>query len=255
MNLCFLLKVRLNYTVKDSVICPKIIEEERVPLLREQLQSIMNNTIGLRRTMYFVMTSSALRIAEVLQLRKRDFILDEYDRIVIKVSAKIAKMKKPRLTMITEETARLLRPELDKIDDDVFVFNQDNRTVYYKKNNEEQIFSRLRERLGFTDRYESGIHHVTLTDSFRSWCVTKINRIDFGFGHALAGHESYMKRYDRMEIKEKIELYIRAEKTLQVNSYLDEEKTEKMQEVYMNRISDLEDEMNSIRELLKARKP
>jgi len=240
--------------VKDSVICPKIIEEERVPLTREQLQSIMNNMIGLRRTMYFVMTSSALRIAEVLQLRKRDFVLDEYDRIVIKVSAKIAKMKKPRLTMLTEETARLLRPELDKIDDDVYLFNQDNRKLSYKVLNEEQIFGRLRENLGFTDRYDTGIHHVTLTDSFRSWCVTKINRIDFGFGHALAGHESYMKRYDRMEIKEKIELYIRAEKTLQVNSYLDKEKTEKMQEVYMKRISDLEDEMNSVRELLKARR-
>ena len=93
-----------------------------MPLTREQLQSIMNNMIGLRRTMYFVMTSSALRIAEVLQLRKRDFILDEYDRILIKVSAKIAKMKKPRLTMITEETARLLRPELDKIDDFCLVY-------------------------------------------------------------------------------------------------------------------------------------
>jgi len=55
-------------------------------------------------------------------------------------------------------------------------------------------------------------------------------------------------------IKEKIELYIRAEKTLQVNSYLDEEKTEKMQEVYMKRISDLEDEMNSVRELLKGKR-
>jgi len=62
-----------------------------------------------------------------------------------------------------------------------------------------------------------------------------------------------MKRYDRMTIKEKVEMYIRAEKTLQVNSYLDEEKTEKIQEVYMNRISDLEDEMNSIRELLRMK--
>ena len=67
--------------VKDGVICPKIIEEERVLLLREQLQSIVNNTIGLRRIMYFVMSSSALRISEVLQLRKRDFILDEFDKM------------------------------------------------------------------------------------------------------------------------------------------------------------------------------
>ena len=87
-----------------------------------------------------------------------------------------------------------------------------------------------------------------MTDSFRSWFVTKCNRIDFGFGHALAGHETYMKRYDRISIKEKVDFYIRAEKTLQVNTYLDEEKLEKMSQVYMKRITDLEWEINSVKE-------
>ncbi len=235
----------------DSVTLPRVIEEEREPLTREKLQSLLNHVTGLRRILYFVMTSSGLRINEVIRLRKRDFNLNEYSRVLVKVSAKISKTRKPRITFISEESARLLRPILEKLSDDVCPFNQSGRDWEKVRLTESQIFERVRDKLGYNDKYESGVHHISLTDSFRSWFVTKCNRIDFGFGHALAGHESYMKRYDRMTIKEKVEMYIRAEKTLQVNSYLDDEKLEKMSEVYLKRITDLEAEMNSVRELLK----
>lgn len=239
----------------DSVTLPRIIEEEREPLQREKLQALLNHVTGLRRILYFVMTSSGLRINEVIRLKKRDFVLDEYERIMIKVTAKIAKTRKPRITFMSKEAEFLLRPILEKLDDNDFPFNPPNRDWEKVRLSEEQIFGRLRDKLGFTDKYESGIYHITLTDSFRSWFVTKCNRIDFGFGHALAGHETYMKRYDRISIKEKVDFYIRAEKTLQVNTYLDEEKMEKMSQVYMKRITDLEWEINSVKELMKERKP
>ena len=237
----------------DGVTLPRIIEEERVPLVIEKLQSLINEVTGNRRVMYFVMTSSGLRINEVIRLRKRDFILDECERVMVKVPAQISKTRKPRITFISQESERLLRPILDKINDNDCPFNLKNRQWENHRHQEELVFERIRKKLGYNDRYESGVHHVSLTDSFRSWFVTKCNRIDVGFGHALAGHEPYMKRYDRMSIKEKVDFYIRAEKTLQVNSYLDDEKTEKMQEVYMKRISDLENEMNSVRELLNRK--
>lgn len=237
----------------DNVTLPRIIEEERVPLVREKLQFLTNEVTGNRRAMYFVMTSSGLRINEVIRLRKRDFILDECERVMVKVSAQISKTRKPRITFISQESERLLKPVLDKINDNDCPFNLKNRQWENHRQQEELVFERIRKKLGYNDRYESGVHHISLTDSFRSWFVTKCNRVDFGFGHALAGHETYMKRYDRMSTKEKVDFYIKAEKTLQVNSYLDEEKTEKMQEVYLNRISALENEMNSIRELLKRK--
>lgn len=238
----------------DSVTLPRIIEEEREPLPREKLQSILNEVTGLRRGLYFVMTSSGLRINEVIRLRKRDFNLDEYERIMIKVPAKICKTRKPRITFISKESSGLLRPVLDNLNDDDCPFNQSERDWEKVRLSESQIFGRIREKLGFNEKYESGVHHVSLTDSFRSWFITKCNRIDFGFGHALAGHELYMKRYDRMSVKSKIDFYIKAEKTLQVNSYLDDEKAEKIQEVYLKRIDDLESQMNSVRELLKRKR-
>jgi len=239
----------------DSVTLPRIIEEEREPLQREKLQALLNHVTGLRRILYFVMTSSGLRINEIIRLRKRDFVLDEHERILIKVSAKIAKTRKPRITFMSKESEFLLRPILEKLGDNDFPFNPSNRDWEKVRLSEEQIFGRIRDKLGYNDKYESGVHHISLTDSFRSWFVTKCNRIDFGFGHALAGHETYMKRYDRMSVKEKLDFYIRAEKTLQVNTYLDEEKMEKMSQIYMKRITDLEWEINSVKELMRERKP
>ena len=63
----------------------------------------------------------------------------------------------------------------------------------------------------------------------RSWFVTKCNRIDYGFGHALAGHDQYMKRYDRLTLEDKVELYLKAEEILQVFDYTDENKEKKIE--------------------------
>ena len=94
-----------------------------------------------------------------------------------------------------------------------------------------QIFGRLRCKIGLSEKYESGISYVSLGGSLRSWFVTKCNRIDYGFGHALAGHDHYMKRYDRLTLEDKIELYLKAERTLQVFEYLDEDKEKKIKEL------------------------
>ena len=92
---------------------------------------------------------------------------------------------------------------------------------------------------------------MSLTGSFRSWFVSRCNRVDFGFGHSLAGHDLYMKRYDRMTINEKVELYLRSEKLLQVFSYLDDDEQKKVQELQTKRILELESQMDSVNELLK----
>lgn len=209
--------------LKDNITLPRIVEEEREPLTRKQLQLILNNQTGLRRVLYLVMSSSGMRPSEVLQIRKRDLELDKYERIVVKLPAKITKTKKPRITFISKEAEKELLPYLKKMNDDSFIFNPYNKTMEQVRLSELQIFGRLREKIGLTQKYESGIFKVSLGDSLRSWFVTKCNRIDYGFGHALAGHDQYMKRYDRLTLEDKIELYLKSEKLLQVFEYVDED--------------------------------
>ncbi|MGI0056345.1 MAG: tyrosine-type recombinase/integrase [Nitrosarchaeum sp.] len=234
--------------LKDNVTLPRVVEEEREPLTREQLQLIVNNQTGLRRVLYLFMSSSGMRPSEALQIRKRDLELDKYDRIMIKIPAKITKTKKSRITFISKETEKELLPFLRKINDDSYIFNQSNRTMEQARLNELQIFGRLRVKIGLTQKYESGIHNVSLGDSLRSWFVTKCNRIDYGVGHALAGHDQYMKRYDRLTVEDKIELYIKAEKLLQVFEYVDEDNEKKIAslESRLKELEGKEKEMNDI---------
>jgi len=214
--------------LKDNITLPRVIEEEREPLTREQLQLILNNQTGLRRVLYLVMSSSGMRPSEVLQIRKRDLELDKYERIMVKLPAKITKTKKPRITFISKEAEKELLPFLNKINDDSFIFNSSKKTMEQIRLSELQIFGRLRNKIGLTAKYESGIFRVSLGGSLRSWFVTKCNRIDYGFGHALAGHDQYMKRYDRLTIEDKIELYLKAEKLLQAFEYSDEDNEKKI---------------------------
>ena len=239
--------------VKGNIVLSKVIEEEREPLPRESLQLIVNNQTGLRRAMYLVMSSSGMRIGETLQLRNRDFDFDSYDRVMIKLPAKITKTKKARITFISKEAEKELLRYIKNTSDDSFVFNPKNRKLGGITITESKIFSRLREKLGMTEKYESGVSRVSLSGSFRSWFVSRCNRVDFGFGHSLAGHDLYMKRYDRMSLEEKAKLYVESEKTLQVFDYLDDEKQKETEKIYLNRITELELEMASVRELLKLK--
>ena len=225
--------------IKDNVTLPKVIEEERESLTREQLQIFIKNQSGLRKVLYMVMSSTGLRPSEALRIRKCDLDLDSYERIMIKVSGKITKTRKPRITFITKETENELLPFLKKLENDDLVFNQTGKTMEQVRLNEEQVFGRLREKLGFTEKYESGIYKISLGDSLRSWFITKCNRIDYGFGYALAGHDQYMKRYDRLTKEDKVELFLKTEKLLQVFEYTSEDQDQTIK-LLSNKVKELE---------------
>jgi integrase len=226
--------------IKDNITLPRVIEEERSPLTREQLQLIINNQTGLRKAMYLVMSSSGMRVSETLQIRKRDFDFETFSRSMIRLPAKITKTKKPRITFISKEANLALAQHIKRISDDSFVFNPKNRKLDGIRLSELQIFGRLREKLAFTQKYDSGIFKISLGGSMRSWFVTKCNRVDYGFGHALAGHDQYMKRYDRLTTEDKAELYLKSEKLLQVFDYADEDQEKKIDEL-QQQLQELQD--------------
>lgn len=96
-------------------------------------------------------------------------------------------------------------------------------------------FDRIRKKTNLTEKYDSNTHKISL-QSFRAYFITKCNRIDFGVGHALAGHGLYMKRYDRLTIQEKLEYYIKAEPELCVyrDSTLTKQQSDEIDESKVN---------------------
>jgi len=240
-----------NDDVKENVKMPRIVESEHYPLSLKELQSIMGVIPAKHKALFFTLASSGIRIKEAVQLRKRDFDTN-LERIKITIPAKYAKSAKSRITFVTDETKEWLLPKLRRLkpDDLVFSINEDPHKA---RQNEEERFERIRLNAGFCNcvidrrnhkwtkddsnckwKYDTGHHKITI-HSFRSWFITKTNRIDFGFGHALAGHGLYMSRYDRMTDEEKIEMYIKCEPTLQIVNgglaYNDEIRDKEIQEL------------------------
>jgi integrase len=206
-------------SVKSRLNFPKKIEEEAYPLTLEDIELIVNNASPQRRVLYLFLSSTGMRIQETLKLRKRDLNFD-HDRIMVVIAGKYTKTRKPRKTFITKETEKLLVEVLKKRKDDDLIFAT-NEDSLKSKHTEEDYFYRLRNKIGLTERYDTGIHKITL-HSFRSWFVTKCNRVDSDLGNALAGHGKYMKKYDRLTIPEMIDLFIKAEPTLSIFEHIDD---------------------------------
>ena len=214
----------------------------------DDIQKILNGATPQRRALYLFLSSTGMRIQETLKLRKRDLDFS-FERIMVRIAGKYTKTKNPRKTFVTKETEKLLLEILKKKKDDdlIFATNEDSLKA---KHTEEDYFYRLRQRVGLTEKYDNGIHKITL-HSFRSWFVTKCNRIDADFGNALAGHGKYMKKYNRFSDQEKIELYVKAEPTLSIFDHTDSiEQNERIQELE-SKLKELQGKESKIEELSK----
>ncbi len=235
--------------LKENIKLPRVIEAEHYPMTLKIMQAVFS-VIPLRhKALFFTLSSSGIRIKESIQLRKRDFDSAK-ERIKITIPAKISKTGKKRITFVSKETEGFLSPLLNKLKDDDLVFGT-NENAHRARQNEEERFSRIRANAGFCNcittrtkntkvkdtkncewMYQETGHHKITIHSFRHWFIGRTNRIDFGFGHALAGHGLYMSRYDNMDEEELLELYLKSEPTLQIfnrtseDTELDETKTE-----------------------------
>src|SRR3990167_1246243 len=215
--------------IKHNLVFRKAEQQEREGITKEQLRKIIDGIRASRKAFYLALSSSGMRPQESIQLRKRDFDTTK-TRIMIRIPAKYTKTKKSRITFISKEASDYVLPILNKIGPDDLVFGT-NSDPLQAKANEEGVFNRIRDKLEFIEKYDSGTHKITLGGSLRSWFITKANRIDYGFGHALAGHDQYMKRYDRLSESEKLDLYIKTEPTLSVYTIPPDVKDQEIKEL------------------------
>lgn len=227
-------------SVKAHLNFPTKIEEEVYPLELEDIKTILHHANPQRRALYLFLTSTGMRIQETLKLRKRDLDFS-LERIMVIIPGKYTKTKKPRRTFVSKESETYLQPILDKIGNDDLIFGT-NEDSLKSKHTEEDYFYRLRERAGLIERYDTKRHKISL-HTFRSWFITKCNRIDSDFGNSLAGHAKYMKRYDRLTDKEKLVMFIKAEPTLSVFDNFDTTEYDKQLDETRKKNKDLELQM------------
>jgi len=223
--------------IKEELEFRRMTEEELYPLSLENIQAIIKEMRYKHKTQFVCQSSSLMRIGEIVQLRKKHLILGK-ENIIVKLPSTITKLNKARTTFFSKEASKLLRPLLKELDDNDLIFGS-NEKVHLAETNSEQILARILEKIGLNERYESNKRYKINTHSFRAFGITKFSRHDPNFAKKLAGQKGYLLQYDRMEDKEKLELYQKFEMDLIIND------TEKQK----HKIEALEKENNELEKL------
>ena len=202
---------RFNRMVK----LPRKLHEEPEPITKEEIRAFVESALPKKRALYMMLKDSGMRIGEAVQLRKKDIDLTTIP-VTITVQANYTKTKHGRTTFVTRETKPYLERVisiLDKDDDLVFGSSQDMRKSV---RSQEDTFRRIRERLGFTQKYESNGLYKKNLHAIRAYCATQLAEM-YGeeFAHGFIGHKGYLRQYIRN--KDKLaEKYLRAENCLMI---------------------------------------
>ena len=219
VKLCYIINklaeegLELSKTEKKKLYIPKSEKPILHALSREELQKIIGVAPSLKKAMYLCQSSSGMRIGEILQLKKSDLDMGK-SRIQVNIRASITKTKQARITFLSKEAEKYLKPFLEDMEKDQLIFTR-NPDAYHAEIAECVCFKRYCNKVGLGQCYPGTRNRMITTHSMRSFAITRLNKVDeFGFGHSLAGHEYYMKQYDRYGEEELLELYMKAEPQL-----------------------------------------
>ncbi len=204
--------IKLDRRDTKTLKFPKKIKRREYALILDDIQTIITPAKYSKKSLYLVLISSGMRINEVLRIKRENIDL-ECKRIKILIPASITKERQERITFLSSEASKYNIRHIKSLEPNDLVWGQ-NKNWHNNVITEGQNFSRLCKNVNLDMRYESGTRKITL-HSFRSYFITKGNKIDdLGFGHAISGHDKYMKNYERYTDDELLELYLKLEPML-----------------------------------------
>jgi len=200
--------------IVDDIELPAKHEKDLYPLKLSDMHTIFSVLRYDDQTGLGCQACAGLRVGEKEQLRKKHFItIDDY--LVIKIPSQIAKFKKARTTVLSQEMSMRVNKILKRIEDDDLVFGSTER-LQSSEVNKENILRRALDRTGLDMRYDdTGMYQIN-THSFRAWFVTRVSRHDPNLAKKLAGEKGYLLQYDRLSDEEIVEEYKKFEPDLTI---------------------------------------
>jgi hypothetical protein len=200
---------------------PQKEKEEAEPLELREFKIIVNNETSFRRLMmYRIMKDSEARIGAMVQLRKKHFntkvrpIEVTFPRSIVKKSNGISHTNTKYV--IDEDTEDLLHllSQIKNDDDLVFGTNTDKEKAVQ---NEEAVWGRKVQRLGFTARYAHNNHLKKNIHSIKAMTFTAAaEAVDLAYAHAYGDHAMYTKTYLRWTHEMKIQKFRKLEKHISI---------------------------------------
>lgn len=201
--------------IKEYLNFEKISREERYPLSTEEYRVIIEGFFKNPRlqALFLALGSSGMRIGEAINLKKKDLDLSK-KRIKINIPP-TTKTRVGRSTYLSYETEKVLKPLLEKLEPNDYVFAKKNC-----KTSDRSIRTSLNRRLtrvGFTEKYQSNNYKKITSHSFRAYFFTKATRKHGeNYAHRMTGHGGYLMQYDRLTEDERLDMYIELEPDLVV---------------------------------------
>lgn len=240
--------------IKENLTFPRKLQQDPHPLTLEEIRKIMSVTSYKRQSIYLAMTSSGMRIGEVIRIRKKDLDLTG-DRVKVNIPAGITKTKRSRITFLSQEASKHLR--LSELDDNDFVWGT-SKKFDTNRALEEMMFRKYLYTVGLTEKdEETGLLKINL-HSFRAYFFTRAAKIhDEGYAHAMTGHGAYLAVYNRLSDGDKLERYLELESELLVfdesrkNAEIHKLKKEKAElEIKNNEVRNLKEKAKNSEERL-----
>jgi integrase len=254
--------------IKDFVTFPKNRKPARQPLTLQQLKHIVDEASPKRRALYYVLISSGMRLGEGLSLTRRSFHFEK-NPVKVDIEAEYTKTKVERSTYISSEAVEKLKlflgdvfdhkSECDCIECSKLIFgwgDSQSVNVLY----EDQYFHRLRARIGkklsqkeangkfvgegFFKKYPNSVRFVVNIHSMRAYFISKASmKHGETFSHAMSGHGSYLKEYNRIEDMDLEKMYLELEDDLWIESVRSE--TDK---INIEEVKSLKDSMKQLQD-------
>jgi len=257
---------------KHIIKIPKIIREPEVALTKELILRVLRNVPQRVQTAVLVLSSSGMRIGELVQLRLSDVDFTTMPT-TIRLPGKITKTRVARETFITIEATKALKDYLsrtiqwnEKQDnshlDDVIIFEQEHTSKPKTDSNSKQPAhlsaegSLIRQLQYYIKKIPDlnkinpngirVIHFHALRKFFRT-TVGNISGRDFA--EALIGHQFYMNTYYQLDDEKKREMYLEVEPHLTISDF---EAVEKTMKIISAKNTQLEEKFNDLLQYLRT---
>lgn len=209
-------KIKLDHRdVRHHIKFPQALHEDQIPITTDNIKNILRISKLEFRFQLLALISSGMRVGELGQIRFKHLDLT-HSNIIIRIPSHITKTGHSRIAFFSKQVSEMIRYRMKKQKlDDGFVFCGD-RTPEQSRNLILKRFGAAREKADLMEKYGhcKQNRYVIHVHSLRSYFITKTNRVQFGLGHILAGHDFYMREYNQYSIIELLSMYKKAEKNL-----------------------------------------
>jgi len=233
--------------------CKPITEE--MPLTRDMLKKLLIHGDSKAKSLFLVMSSSGMRVAEVVQLKLCDVDFESKPtKIFVRydTTTRSVKNKSGRITFISDEAKEALLEWLKQRDNALLLSTKrtnfpginknadDDRIFPWRTSNVRKLWNNLLEKADLDGKDTLTDRRLVHPHSLRKYFRTQMSRQNRDIAEVLMGHEGYLGTYRQFTEEELKEEYLEGMKYL----YVFQTSTDSA------KIKELQDELDKTKEKL-----